>query len=175
MFLGVCLFICCAWSVHCTDMWSRAFFMLCLECVMSFWPFLSSDIFRRGRTKKVKYAGLGFICTYKAYLTLRTSTSTNMISSVCPNSLCFCCRFLGIYGRRPKFLGEVYVYKLSIFDIHLYYKKQFEDCSVWIKSNWNFKKVNWSRWFTLPLLTLTFALSLFFFLSPPIAFHSLRG
>ena len=46
--------------------------------------------------KKVKVVGVGFICTYIAYiayLTLRTSTSTNMILSVClsvcPN--CFCC------------------------------------------------------------------------------------
>ena len=53
------------------------------------------DISQVARTmwKKVKVVGVGFICTYIAYLTLRTSTSTNMISSVClsicPN--CFCC------------------------------------------------------------------------------------
>ena len=55
----------------------------------------STDSSQVARTmqKKVKVVGVGFICTYIVYLTLQTSTNTNMISSVClsvcPN--CFCC------------------------------------------------------------------------------------
>ena len=78
--------------------------------------------------KKVKVVGVGFICTYIAYLTLRTLTSTNMISfvclSVCPN--CFCCSQVPrTILKKAKVVGVGFIFKNWEYPDYFYVRQFF--------------------------------------------------